>query len=769
MPVNVIRPDGSVLRVSAAEAKRLEALGYRAETPEERGEAAREAAVERRLDTVGQKVLTFGEGVLSGASVGLLDPVMADEATSERAAYNPGYRLAGEILGGVAPAVTGGAGLGRLTISGALGRGAARATRGIASPFARGAARTGLEGAGLGAGSAVTRSSLSGDPLTVEAVAAGAGWGALYGAALGGPLGGIEARATRLAERSAANALERQAVQNLAVAPEKWGRLRGAMDDMFFETTKAVEDAKKEITRLRGATRAPSAVPSRADDLMSQVGEVAAASPKKPGSELAKMVELQRDVSKGLGAAETVKGKIRPPVDVVEEIGAASVAERVMRADKAKRTLEALTNIRDALNNIPKDLAGFLRMKPDRFEKAYAGLTHGVKVGREYIPAVTKAVEEAAEEFVAAAGVKSEATGIAALRETWTLLREATAKKSLAALVKSAPESQKKGVLAKIMRRVASYAGWRQGVKSGGVMGGMMGARVGGALAGYALGGPEGAAVGAVAIGARASMAARIRDAIGKWGPGAARLGRDVLPRAGLAVDRALGDDPLRMRLDGTYDDEKDDRTAAMNRLHEIAGAQPNIRDTAYRVAEQIELEGHPEFAAALAPKMVHAFEALMSLLPKDPGTVLRGGRSQWKTDAVQTAQVRRVLEVFHTPVEAIVRMIKTGHVIQEQVKALEIFWPAVLQDSRSAVMERLASEPDWLYDESISQQNAVSTFLGVPLHSSMRPQFVAAQQQMFAERALPRPASEAYPGGAGASPTPDSPMATPGQRVTEY
>lgn len=196
MGKNLIRPDGSILRVeSDEEAQKLQVLGYREESPTQELERGITEAQEAHYSTMGQQVLTGVEGFVSGLTLGGSDLLLDSEETRERARYNPGTRLASELVGGLAPlAVTGGgsalakgagtvakftpAGLasrGALGAGKALGRGSATIEAGIAGV---------VEGAAVGAGQAVTSAQLTGDPLTAESIAAGIGWGALYGGGL---------------------------------------------------------------------------------------------------------------------------------------------------------------------------------------------------------------------------------------------------------------------------------------------------------------------------------------------------------------------------------------------------------------------------------------------------------------------------------------------------------------------------------------------------------------------------------------------------------
>lgn len=799
--ITVQRPDGSKLQVTEEQANRLETLGYRRQTEEERAVAAGEAAKTERLTTPGQKALTALEGFGSGASLGITDllGITAGGESNERAAANPGYRLASELVGGVAPALVGGSVL-RATPAGLVAEGAEAATAGIESTTVRRAVQTGIEGAIQGAGSGITHAQLTDEPLSVESVVQSAGWGALFGFGLGGGLGKLEGTGQRMAVRVAAEKAERDAAQALAAAPETFGAFRGAVDDLVKEAEGATKAVNEQLEGIRKAdfeaSRAPGpAAPVRgAATVEEQMAEASARRNLTPPERLAteepmaawKRVEAEARVGNPKGLREAIdawKDTIRGPYDQLATAGPpplrpaglpdvapvadAASADRVLRADKAMKTAADLVSIQEALKNVPRDLKGFLRMKPEAAENTFAALEKALS-NNGVSEQVRKSLGDQINSLAASAGIATEqGTAGTVARATWDALRTATSNKNLSALAKLSTEpTEKVGLLGSILKRAASFHGYNVGKKVAGRFG--MGSFMTGVMGGAGSRAAEGL-VSSV-LGLKAMTALRLRNAVARWGPGFARTARPIAGKAASMKGRWGGDDPLRIRLDGSYDDTKDDREAAVNRLTETAGFTPAARDTLYRTAATVQAEGHPDFAAALHRFTVGAFELLFGKMPKDPGTVIRGGKSQWRYDEVQVEQLRRALEIFHDPVGAIERMVQHGHVSPDQVALLDEMWPATLQEARTAVYERLAADPDWLPNQDIDVQSAVGTFLGTPVHSSMRPEFVAAQMAMFANRQQPRPQSEAYPDSGGRPPGPDkNTMATQAQRITEH
>lgn len=182
--VNLVRKDGSKLTVNSDQAAKLRVLGYREETPEESINDAYEGAAEDFYTSPEQKVLTASEGWLSGASAGVSDVINPDkEGARERAQRNPGTRIGSEIAAGVLEGVI--LPGSRLTGAKAIAYGAA-------------------EGTVFGAGSALSQSALSGDPLTATSVLTHAGIGALLGTGVTAAAEGLISGAGKLKRAASA-------------------------------------------------------------------------------------------------------------------------------------------------------------------------------------------------------------------------------------------------------------------------------------------------------------------------------------------------------------------------------------------------------------------------------------------------------------------------------------------------------------------------------------------------------------------------------------
>lgn len=272
-PLQMLTDAGTAVTVAPEELDTALAAGYSFEDPGEA--AARRRRIER--GTLGQKALTFAEGVGRGATVGLSDvaltTALGDEyrqSALERKQENPYTAGTGEVAGLVGGALaTGGvtgavsapargmaaagrvaehavtAGLSRLGVTGAtrLGRVGARAL----ALGAGGAA----EGAVYGAGQALSRTALDGSPLTAEKVVGLMGHEALLGAAggvlVGGGIRAVQAGSKAIARRAASPSLRSTARQ---VADESVLKAIGARGSDLRRLGKTAEKANDEIAEI---------------------------------------------------------------------------------------------------------------------------------------------------------------------------------------------------------------------------------------------------------------------------------------------------------------------------------------------------------------------------------------------------------------------------------------------------------------------------------------------------------------------------------------
>lgn len=250
---NVIRRDGSVTQATESQFSKLEKLGYTREGTADATRRAQDTDEREYYTSTEQAGITAIEGTLAGATLGLSD-IGADADSQARAQYNPGTRMASEIVSGVASsAFTGGA-----TLAGAVGKGAVTLGKAVGGGVKGAIVAGAAEGAVAGAGQAVSRAYLDGEPLTVDTVFAGAGWGTIYGAGLGGVVGGVSGIAEKsVAKGLAAKADEAKAAVDAAkfanpVREDDYLRFKGAVEEFGTQSP----EVSARASEFRGKVKA---------------------------------------------------------------------------------------------------------------------------------------------------------------------------------------------------------------------------------------------------------------------------------------------------------------------------------------------------------------------------------------------------------------------------------------------------------------------------------------------------------------------------------
>lgn len=189
---------GKEEEVEASALPYLEPLGYTRKDPDAIAAEREHAQTLEENSGLGSRALALGEGVVSGATFGLADPLMDDNATRAREENYGGTVGAGKVIGMVAGAVLGGeAGAGAAAERGIVGKIAAATPAGIAARAGEAAglkvAKTaagrlivsgGVEGLGQATGQ-MLGSILAGDDVTPEGIVDELGYGTLFGLGAG--------------------------------------------------------------------------------------------------------------------------------------------------------------------------------------------------------------------------------------------------------------------------------------------------------------------------------------------------------------------------------------------------------------------------------------------------------------------------------------------------------------------------------------------------------------------------------------------------------
>jgi hypothetical protein len=219
--VNVVTPDGRVVTVPEDTLKGSNPDVVRQETQAESLDRAREEAIKQEQSGVLPSLAAIGAGGLDmimlggfGRAIDAIDP-LAGQDMRENAQAHPHLRTAGAVASAFIPGVDELAGAGLVGGAGRLGEAALGEAGG---DLARGAI--------YGVGAQVAQSNVTGDPLTVESVAEGAGLGAAFSLGAGFAAGKL----SRASKRLVAKRDLLQIDQTLRKPPAEWDSLLSSHD-----------------------------------------------------------------------------------------------------------------------------------------------------------------------------------------------------------------------------------------------------------------------------------------------------------------------------------------------------------------------------------------------------------------------------------------------------------------------------------------------------------------------------------------------------------
>lgn len=750
--VTLVRPDGSLFNVDKEQASKFAVLGYREETAEELQGRTTASATEDFYSTPGQQLTTGVEGVASGLTLGLSD-VAADSmnwSTDLRAQYNPGTRIAGELVGSLLPLAPGLGALKTLTPAGALLRGgeaigAGLAARGIGKTIARGV-QGAVEGAGFGAGSALADATLNGDPLTVEAISAGVGFGALFGgglSALGGAvIGRAEARAAKMAATEAAEAATRDAFQ----------AFRGSVTDLsenvagVMKAVDATENVVKEAKDISDKFLRPldlsganfGSLRAMRTHAAKALNGMTAAARAGDHAELQAWQEVfQKQVTQIAEGAGMKAPGMAPLIEANAKYSVAAMQDAAAMAASAKY-----------LKEFPTTLEAFASTTPQKADKLIGAIDSVMGVSRAEFAGLQEGIKNGVSMLAERMGVTVDGPVSTQLRGLFEAAKAAVKEGTERAVTK-----QGLPWLASAARQGASYTAGSMMSRAAGNMGastiGRTVAYEGGKRLIQALLGMKSFVVGSVA------------DAAATWAPRAARAAKPVGTRL----------EALRVRLDGTEDKgKKDARDLMAARSQELRDAAGSVRDVIYKNIQGLA-EYHPELAAGLHAHEVKKFEFILNKLPRDPGLAFNRMNSLWRPSPVEMEKFSRYYEVFHNPHAVMTAVLKGSRVLPEWAEGLREMYPALWTDLRFNMLNRLG-DPKVLNKLSYSEQVNLGMLLDIPIHSTMMPQFIVNQQQMYMDRNQPLaiPPQSGMDSGGGRPPGPaNDPRASSGQKVTSH
>jgi hypothetical protein len=763
--VTLVRPDGSTFNAPREDVEQYRALGYEQETAEEMVSRNVEAAREEHFTSPGQRTIAGLEGFVNGLTVGGYTTLLGGgEDEQDRARYNPGTRLGGEIVGSVLPSLVPGGGIGtalRATPAGLLTRGA-EAVAGATTATKTGHAlvRGVVEGAGLGAGAAATTARLAGDPVTAEAVVAGMGWGALWGGGLGYVAGKIGVTADKMAAKKAADEVA-AAAGGKFVPDEAWGAFRSAVDDVRKTATRTIDDAVARVSTANPDTIA-TRVLQHADELEKTRGvlfnriDVQGGWPAKGASGLRKeLLSTQRQITKAINdgdyaafeklstrhtnAMKALGDLTKQAAPEIEPFVLKSAAEGASALDG----LKSMSAVAKALDGAPFTSEGLARMTPKKMEKFAAAAEAFIKNAPEELAAQKEAMSRAIDDLIAAAGLQVDNLSPAQkLRHMHEALRSSRTRGAAEEAVKAKAGGFGHSTAKYVGGKTASNAASQQGF---GIVGRGLAYEAGSRLVGGLL---------ALKNGVLSTVIGHAQ----KWMPAAAKVTKFVGPKV----------DPLKVRLDGSLEESDKPRKQLMeSRMKEIRDAAPTINDTIYRAVEPIA-GSHTALAVQMNKAAVAQFQALASRLPRDPGMAFNRMKSLWTPDGIMIEQFARAYEVFQNPVGVTVRWLQNPRSITpEGAAALKEMNPELWQTLRVEMLSRLA-QPGVLDRMKYHEQVGLGQLLDLRIHSTQDPRFIQAQQEMFQMRKEPLPARPSAANNSN-NPSGTSKGMTAAQRITEH
>jgi hypothetical protein len=752
--VTLKRPDGTLIDATPEEAGRLALLGYKPRTEAENVQRLGSEAENDYYSTPGQEVLTGVEGLASGATLGGSDYLLGELGTDvkERAATNPGIRMATETLGAMAPALlTDGASVeasglakaSRLLPSELLSSAAESLSVGREGGMLKAMSKTAIEGAGFGGASTADHAYLSGDPITSEAIFHGLGWGAIIGGGLGAAGHGLSVAGEHLTESIEA-AKAAKMVERVPEVP------KGALNEAGGAAYRGFQGEIANLgDNLKSALSTADATLSRSSRKLVQLGGGTDAEGAAIGNpHLVLQRKAINDVAKkAMKAASAGNDSLATKHIAAYEEGVNQLSNRlgIAAAPNGATALKEMVQMKALqreLASFPKSVEEFATMSNPRAERIFASLDSAKKLSA--YPELGKSVNEAASRFGEALGVDSSE----GLRGIWKAAK--TTYKAEGRLTAS-PKAEEKGP--SLARKIAGYA-----------IGGKayVAARAAGLGHGLSYAAYRGAKNFVTAGKLAEELSATHVGTIGRIKQAAA----NYMPKVGAKIEATAGRvSPLAMTLTGQIDTStKDPRQLAMNRVQEINQLGPTIQNTLYRAVEPLQAT-QPALAQGLHQIGLASFKALQQLAPKDPGAI-SALKPIWKPSDIHAAVLSRQLAVFHDPVGESEAMLATGKFDPIKIEALREIAPNTWQSLRLGLLERI-TDPEVNKKLSYREQIGLSTMLDIPIHTSMSPHYIATSQAMFAQRSQPLAANPRMGAGGGMPSPGDNPNATQAQKST--
>ncbi len=785
MSKNVTLWDGTVVTVDDETAAQLTSGGTgHQQTAQDAAAGGAARALDDDTDAA-DKGRAFVEGGLDTATGGLYGKVTTELASDEdRFAFQraataaPGYRVAGEVAGFFLP--TGVPGI------------AAKAGEAISAATKLKTAGRFVEGAIQGVGGYVSQTNVTGDPLSVEGLAQGAGIGGVMNVGAGFLADGLRGAAGKA--KSAIDEAEHLAKQEEIVKAQAkhfesdagvntaykqfstavkarqsssmkqmrtWEKANKAYEDFISDDHafgSAIKDAQNVIRSVRGRY---SKLADGATDLSSKfdlTDEVAPPVPGQAGKTSSRLPPISQELHNRLQSYE-------------------QRISDLWRMRGGKNRLGTKTWVKDP--TIPRDREGAMT----ELRSLYADLLDGEKgfpaaasemklatklplppgeaptvLSKVELPANFKAFTRMRPETISKlANQMDDATaaefnkvadelGVQPLErgaDTIYAVHQQSAGwlKAIddveAAAAKGAHEADTgKGFLAVARRFARNTLRFRAGSAMAHAVGGPAGI-VAGALTSGAVGAglmhAEDAIIGGSLLSAKTAVKSKIQTIVAEYGGPVAKGVQKLGP-----VTAYLASSAFTNEADG----DKNLRKQARNRIDEIHAAAVAAPDTAF--AAVAPLMGHISDAAfKMHQVVVNALQHLSAVAPKDPGLNTKLFESKWTPAWNESRAFAHRVEAVFNPDAALARQLNgTGH--PAGAETLWTVWPAYMQHAAADIIERATQEK-----YSMQRASAFSRIFRTPLTGFQDPIIATAIQGMYMQAGqAPQQGSPAQPTG---------------------
>jgi hypothetical protein len=726
--VNVVLPNGKVVSVPEEVANQLNKndVAHVESLAEASGRAVTNINTERSSGVV-EGIKAAAEGFADAATIGgygqlkaLVSPEDARNAQI-RAQERPGARLLGELTAIASP-------------TGILGKGAAAVGGALPLSIAGNAVKNRLaQGAVYGTAASISGANVTGDPLSIEAVVADAGIGALVNFGIGKISDGLFGLGKKANAQLAAEAKQVKAANVFETTPESYNELVAAHRATVQTNKTAIKNWEKaqeaysgEFSKLASNPKELRGIIANVDvverKILNQLnkGKRMMEFPLKsqPGNYALELTEGERALltraRKMLSDARVEATKSFNNGDynsVIHKMSGTLDDVRQLLPEANLPTLPNLSKLgnRPALINevkLPNNLKAFAKLHPDTIAK----LANTVEPGSPLAAAIDKLTTDL--------GLELNSLASATLAGTHSTLSNMVS----SAVKREATGSSILDMLRLNSKRAVRYGFGRVADKEiGGGFAGASARTIVGGMTGYALDGTEGAIIGASLVNSKSNVRSTMTNIFAKYGQGASNVVSKLGPVTSfLSVSFPSGEE----------DKEKDIRQLALNRVDELRAVASVANDASFSAVQPL-LDMPGDIAYKIHSTLLNGVTTMLGFAPRDPGLATNMFNSYWKPTHAEALRLASAMEAVLSPMQSIQRLINGDGDITA-ADALWSIWPEHMAEAAT----ELANNAQYLNNLTREQSSALGRLFRVPLNGFQQPEVIAQLQSYF----LPKP-----------------------------